>query len=74
METYKTILAPNAPWPVYVAPTGRVRDRTNPEYRAKYLAKRAAEKALKGPPRPRTSAAHINANFERWLNSLETKK
>ena len=74
VTTYKTILAPNAPWPVYEAPKGRVRNRTNLEYRAKYLAKRVADKALKGFRTPKERGIQTDANFERWLASLEKVK
>lgn len=74
MIQYKTVLAPNAPWPVYEAPIGRVRNKTNLEYREKYLMKRAAEKALKGASSSKDRGLQTDANFERWLASLAVSK
>jgi len=59
MTQYKTILAPNAPWPVF--------EQVEPVVR---VARKPALKAQGGSKRQRTRASHIDANFERWLASL----
>jgi hypothetical protein len=61
----KTVLAPNAPWPVYEAPKERVRNRTNPEYLEKYRIKKKAT---------RSKQSVTNEKFELWLKSLEKTK
>lgn len=61
-NSYKTVLAPNAPWPVFEAPKGRVRNRTNPEYRQKYLLAKEGKRA---------KPSATNEKFEQWLKSLE---
>jgi hypothetical protein len=65
MTQYKTILAPNAPWPVFEAPKGRVRNRTNPEYLEKYRIKKKLV---------RSKQRATDDKFEQWLNSLEKVK
>lgn len=50
----KTVLAPNAPWPVRIEP------KKKPEKRVKRVM-----------PKPNPSKGKlVDANFERWLNSV----
>jgi hypothetical protein len=60
MIQYKTVLAPNAPWPIFEAPTGRVRNRTNPEYLEKYRIKKKLV---------RSKQSATDEKFEQWLKA-----
>jgi hypothetical protein len=58
MTAYKTVLAPNAPWPTYRQEGGE---------------EKPLKQALKGVKRVRSKPSETDAKFEQWLKGLKNE-